>query len=194
MDGEIPLVARDESGRIVREFLALHGPPAYIRRARQVQEAFDQLLARCQARREEWLDPVRRRLGTLLALAGDPAVLAPYLGGEIAVLTQLQALLAPSCPSWIDRTASPRKLRQALAELQASVARFNQRWLAFVREVDLGPVNALREGYNRYYVLEKECAVRSPRVARLGFRPLEPLRHEELLERLPPLPAIDLAD
>ena len=36
----------------------------------------------------------------------------------------------------------------------------------FLRDVNLSRVNALRDGYNRYYVLEKECAVHSPQLAR----------------------------
>jgi hypothetical protein len=54
--------------------------------------------------------------------------------------------------------------------------------------VDLSQVNALRDGYNRYYVLEKECASRSPRTARHGFRPLPPLTADDLAALLPPLP------
>ena len=53
--------------------------------------------------------------------------------------------------------------------------------------VDLARVNQLRDGYNRYYVLEKECAVRSPKVARQGFRPLPPLTTADLAAELPPL-------
>jgi len=54
----------------------------------------------------------------------------------------------------------------------------------------LDGVNELRDGYNRYYVFEKECATRSPLVARHGFRPLPPVSHADLLERFPPLPEI----
>ena len=57
-----------------------------------------------------------------------------------------------------------------------------------LEETDLTEVNALREGYNRYYLLEKECAVRSARLARQGFRRLEPVTLEELAALLPPLP------
>ena len=66
--------------------------------------------------------------------------------------------------------------------------RFNRRWLPFVRGLDLTALNAERADYNRYYLLEKECAVRSPHIARQGYRPLDPVTHDDLLAALPPLP------
>ena len=57
-----------------------------------------------------------------------------------------------------------------------------------MREVKLDAVNDLRDGYNRYYLIEKECAIRSPTLARRGFVRLEPLKHENLFEALPLLP------
>ena len=65
---------------------------------------------------------------------------------------------------------------------------FNRRWRQFLDAVDLRPINELRDGYNRYYVLEKEFAVRSARVARHGFVPLAPLTAAALFELLPLLP------
>jgi hypothetical protein len=52
----------------------------------------------------------------------------------------------------------------------------------------------LRENYNRYYVLEKECATHSASVARQGYRPLAPLMHDELARRIPPLPVPQLKE
>ncbi|HVS34068.1 MAG TPA: hypothetical protein VMS17_00705, partial [Gemmataceae bacterium] len=56
--------------------------------------------------------------------------------------------------------------------------------------VDVHRVNDLRDGYNRYYLLEKECALRSPRLARQGYRPLAPLTVQELEALMPPLPML----
>ncbi|MFQ3591815.1 MAG: hypothetical protein SNJ82_01335, partial [Gemmataceae bacterium] len=56
--------------------------------------------------------------------------------------------------------------------------------------IDLSPVNQLREGYNRWYVLEKSCALRNEAVARLGFTPLQPLTHEEVAAQFPALPRV----
>jgi hypothetical protein len=49
----------------------------------------------------------------------------------------------------------------------------------------LGEVNRLRAGYNQYYVLEKECMVRSANIAREGFRPLPPATTADLLALFP---------
>jgi hypothetical protein len=155
-----------------------------------VEEALAQLLARCRGQRNEWLGMVRVRLGRLRCLAGDWAVLRPLLADDdqVNLLRRLDAELRPQLRLPPKPTDSARVLGRALAELRASLERFNRRWLAYLGEVDLAPVNELREGYNRYYVLEKECALRSARLARAGFCRLEPLAAEELAARLPPLP------
>jgi hypothetical protein len=56
-----------------------------------------------------------------------------------------------------------------------------------VRGIDLTALNAGRADYNRYYLLEKECAVRSPSIARQGYSPLDAVTHDELLAAFPPL-------
>jgi hypothetical protein len=55
-------------------------------------------------------------------------------------------------------------------------------------------VNGLREGYNRYYLLEKECALRSPRLARQGFVRLPAVTVDDLAAQLPPLPVPQLRE
>jgi hypothetical protein len=74
-----------------------------------------------------------------------------------------------------------------------ALERFNRRWEAFLPTVDLTSLNRLREGYNRYYLLEKECAVRSVVVARRGFSPLPPLTQTDLAALLPCLPVPQLS-
>jgi hypothetical protein len=91
-------------------------------------------------------------------------------------------------------TNSPRALRRAVVVLQTSIRRFNRRWSAFLAELDLAPLNKQRDDYNRYYVLEKECALRSPRLAREGFRELRPLTLDDLAAQFPPLPVFRLAE
>jgi hypothetical protein len=173
----------------LQELIGRYDAPAYVRRAREVQGAFDELVARCRRQREGWLDMVRLRLGTLRALAGGWEALRPLLAGDqVHLLDQLHESLRPRLRVPVEPTPSARALRRALAELTESIERFNRRWREFLRGVDVTPVNDLREGYNRYYVLEKECAVRSARVARHGFRRLEPLSVDELAALLPPLP------
>jgi hypothetical protein len=174
----------------LQELVGRYDAPAYVRRAREVQGAFDQLVARCRQQREEWLEMVRLRLGTLRALAGGWEALRPLLADDdqVDLLDRLYDSLRPRLRVPVERTSSPRALRRALAELEESIGRFNRRWQEFLRGVDVAGVNDLREGYNHYFVLEKECAVRSASVARHGFRRLEPLTVDELATLLPPLP------
>jgi len=187
-DEQAPL-SRDEAHEVFKQFASHYDAPAYVRRARQVEDAFNQLLARCRAQRDEWLKMVRVRLGLLRMQAGDWAVLRPWLDdGQIELLDRLHIELAPRLHVRVEATASGRALRRSLRELAESIARFNRRWTEFLPTVNLAPINALRDGYNRYYLLEKECAIRSPRLARQGFLRLEPLTVVDLEAMLPTLP------
>jgi hypothetical protein len=118
----------------------------------------------------------------------------PHLAGdeEVGVLEALEEALQPRLRAPVEPARSARAVRRALRELVASLERFNRRWREFLPTVDLGRVNELREGYNRYYLLEKECALRSPALARQGFRPLPPLTLADLEALLPPLPVPQL--
>ncbi|HEY1859777.1 MAG TPA: hypothetical protein VGG61_05465 [Gemmataceae bacterium] len=188
MHGGMPL-GRSENPEL-QQLLSQYDGPAYIRRARRVQDAFDQLFARCRAQREEWLEMVRIRLGTLFALAGDWTLVGSLLedASQLDALRQWHAEMRPELRAPIKPTLSSRRLRQALDELAESVERFNQRWQQFLEVVDLSPVNQARDAYNRYYLLEKECALHNARLARQGFIRLEPLTHGDLAALLPPLP------
>jgi hypothetical protein len=179
----------EEGRREVLHVIAQYGGPAYVRRARGVQEALDALLAKCRRQREEWLGMARLRLGTLHALAGGWANLSALLAeGEEAVLEQLHAELAPKLRAPVAPTTSRRALRRALAELISSLERFNRRWTEHLGKQDLRAVNEARAGYNKHYLIEKECALRSPVLARRGFAPLPPLTLADLEALLPPLP------
>jgi hypothetical protein len=192
---EVPIIGSDEDRKLFKQLLAAHGPPAFMRRGQRVQQAYDQLLARCRAKRDDSLYMVRLSLKQLHALAGRWASLLPVLDSEdqIAVLVRLEVEAGLSLGEQTPEQESPvRQLRRAVAELNESVRWFNQRWAAFLDRLDLRPLNELREGYNRYYVLEKECVVRSPRLARQGFQPLPPLTCDDLRTLFPSLPEISL--
>jgi hypothetical protein len=175
--------------RAAREVIALYDSPAYIRRARQVHAAYDELIYRCQTQRQEWLELVRLRVGLIKALAGTWESLRPLLAGEsdVVELRRLHDSLSPQLRAPVVATTSQREIRQALEELGESLDRFNRRWAEFLKNVDLTAVNNLREGFNLYYVLEKECAVGSATTARRGFQKLDPLTHEDLARLFPPL-------
>src|SRR5262245_39842747 len=150
----MPSIGLDED-RLLKLAMGHYDVPAYVRRARRVQEALDDLLAGCNEKRDAWLGMVRTRLATLHALAGDWPALRPHLVGDLEVetLAELHRQLEPGLRSCVEATKSPRLVRLALRELCDSLQRFNLRWRAFVLQVDLSPVNEARDGYNRYYVL-----------------------------------------
>lgn len=187
---ELLLPIGDDTNKPMRTVLAQFDGPAYLRRARRVQAALEHLHAHCRRRRDEALTMVRLRLGVLSALAGDWNELVPWLlaQDQAAQLQALHAELAPDLRMPLEITRSQRRLRSAFQELLESVARFNERWAAFLRGVELDDINGLIEGYNRWYVLEKECIVGAHRIARQGFEPLPLLTRAALEAAYPPLP------
>lgn len=193
MNDSLP-AGRDDA-REVQELMAQFDAPAYVRRARRVEGAYEQLLERCGRQREEWLPMVRTRIGQLAALAPGWEGLRPLLQcqDQFDAIRRLHDELRPRLRVPIAPATSAGVLRRAVAALGHSVGRFNQRWLDFLAGVDLRPLNTLRDGYNRHYLLEKECALRSTRLARENFRRLEPLTHDDLSRLFPPLPVPRLA-
>jgi hypothetical protein len=193
---EVIIPGRDDANEVFKRFASQYDAPAYMRRARQVQRAYDDLRERCRRRRDEMLRMVCTRLGTLRALAGEWERLRGCLADEqhVESLKSLFDLLQPKLRLEPAVTRSLRTLRRELAELRESIDRFNRRWPGFLESIDLTALNALRDGYNRYYVLEKECALRSPRLARQGFQRLEPLTLDDLAREFPLLPLPRLSD
>jgi hypothetical protein len=187
---DLPPLGSDKAEWAAQLVLGKFGAPAYMRRSQQMENAVDQLLIQCRRQRSEWSAMVGLRLGVLHGLAGDWRNLVPLLVSETELdkLEQLHADLRPQLRLPVEPTTSKRCHRNALLELRASIVRFNRRWIAYLGEVNLGAVNTLIDGYNRYYVLEKECVVRSAAIARQGFRPREPLTLDRLTALLPPLP------
>ena len=168
---------------------AQYDAPAYVRRAKAVETAYEELLDRCGRLRAAWLAGVRLHLGSLRGGAGSWAALRPILADDeqIDVIERLHAE-AGDPQNEMTGPTTERGLRRALGRLAASVERFNRRWLAFIAELDLSEINRLRDGYNRYYLLEKECAVGPARLLPQTFRRLGPVTAGEVLDRLPPLP------
>jgi hypothetical protein len=191
----LPL-GHDPEQRQLNEIASLLNTPTFIRRARGVEADVAALVDSGQAQRDEWAAMARLRLGQLLALAGDPAALQPLLAdeGQLEVLEELRRILLPKLRAPIEPTTSKRKLRRALVELVESLERFNERWRDYREKIDLGPLNRKRADYNRYYVLEKACALRSEPIARLGFTPLAPLTKTDVEALLPLLPMPRLAE
>src|SRR5262245_47669144 len=144
----VPATSREEDN-LFKSFIGHYDAPAYVRRARHVEEAFQALLAHCTQKREKLLEFVKLRLGVLGALAGDWAALAGVVQSEedVAVLRRLETALTPRLRVPVPARRSPHLLRRAVFELIDSLERFNRRWAKVVSEVDLTHLNALRAGY-----------------------------------------------
>lgn len=129
----------------------------------------------------------RIRLGALAALAGDWPRVARLLAApeDADSLENLHALWKPKLRVALAPTTSPEKLSLAARQFVESALRFNRRWQRFVDDLKLTSVNEERAAYNRYYVLEKECALRSAQLARQGFRPLPPVTTDDILREFP---------
>lgn len=170
------------------ELLAAFDAPAYVRRARGVEFAYERLIADCRAKREQWALMVKIHLATLKAMAGTWERLR-----GIANLEALEAIdreLSPKLRAVVARTSFTRVLQRTLKQLAESVERFNRRWQPWLMTVSLETVNQLREGYNRWYVIEKACALHNEQLARAGFEPLPMLDHIQLIQVLPLLPNV----
>jgi hypothetical protein len=186
---ETNIPSRDNDYQAFRQMLAANDGPAYVRRARRVSAAFEALLAQCRKQRDEWLTFVRLSLGMLHALAGSWEAVRPCLGDEesLELLRRLHDELQPHLRVAVTPTTSRHALKATLAELIDGLERFNRHWLEYVQQLDLQSINELRDGYNRYYVLEKECALRNAAAARFGFQRLPLLTVADIVQQLPPL-------
>jgi hypothetical protein len=190
MDEPLPSAGGDESRHMLQFFLGRYDAPAFVRRARDTEGAWRVLLETARRQRHALLDMVKLRLGTLKFLTGAWANLAGLVesNDDLDLLARLHDELQPQPRLPPAATASHRAWKRALAELCQSLERFNRLWLEHLRGIDLDPINKMREDYNRFYLVEKECAVGSARLARQGFQNLGPITLDDLLAALPPLP------
>jgi hypothetical protein len=168
--------------------LAAFDAPAFVRRGKQVEDAWTMLLDRCQFERRRLLELPRMRLGRLMALAVPRSLLEGLLPiSEIERLGQLDREWDPHLRSVIQPARSARELVKPLADLAQSCERFNRRWSKYLNELELDSINQLRRDYNRFYLLEKECALFSSRVACDRFVPLKSITTADLIAQFPPL-------
>lgn len=177
----------NEDTRLFQQVTAQFDAPAFVRRARSVDDAWQRLVVRCETKRDELLRLPRLRLGVVLATAGDWSRVGGLLADPAGVhdLQELFTLWQPQLRARVDRANSLRPLAQALAQLCDSFERFNRKWSEFVTGIDLRDINNVRANYNKYYVLEKECSLRSAVLARQGFRALAALSSQDLFAEFP---------
>jgi len=176
-----------EDRRLFQQVMAGFDAPAYIRRARRVEEAWNNLLERCRHKRAHLLEMPRLRLARFFKLTASwsPIPEDICLPEDLSYLEELHREWKPQLRSVVRPARTASEIHQALADLARSFERFNRRWIEFVIEIDFAHVNELRDGYNRFYVLEKECALFSSRIAREGFVPLPAARLSDILEAFP---------
>ena len=93
---------------------------------------------------------------------------------------------------WSDSLAPVRQRRLIASDLNSAVRRFNRRWTEFLERLNVEPANAVIDQYNRYYVLEKECVMGSPRLAARHFTPVQGLTTETLANDHRTLPVPEL--
>jgi hypothetical protein len=176
-----------EDRRMFQQVMAGFDAPAFLRRARRTEVAWNDLLERCRHKRAHLLEMPRLRLARFFKLTASWLPVPPdiCLAADLPYLEELHREWKPQLRSIVRPARTASEINQALADLARSFERFNRRWLEFVNEVDLAHVNELRDGYNRFYVLEKECALFSSRIARDGFVPLPPAELKDVLEAFP---------
>lgn len=173
--------------KIFQQVTQAFDSPAFARRARDVDAAWLQLLEACRTERGKLLELARLRLARLAALAEPWPGALPEIcsAAELSYLEELLRLWQPRLRVPHPPARKTSQLVRAIAELGQSFERFNARWSEFVGKLDLTEINRQREAYNRYYVLEKECALRSPRTAGRGFTPLLPILAADLFREFP---------
>lgn len=171
-----------------QQLIACFDTPSYMRRSRSVQAEWNAVKSACERRRAQWLEMPLLRLAQLRqAVAGQWAAVP----GLSAVGSQLQTLYDTHQPQLaVPVEPDLQSASSRLLLLQDSFARFNRRWRKFVQDYDLSVLNRLRRDYNEFYLLEKECAMISPKIARRGFTPLDAAGPQDLLREFPLLPEI----
>lgn len=177
--------------QIFQRMIMSFDSPAYMRRAREVEAAWNAVQQACMRRRQELLKLPRLRLMQLYSTNGNTLVSVEGLCAT--QLSELQQLYE----DWMQQEQKTISVSSALPSLPdcidltaASFERFNQRWSRYISGLSLVELNRLRQGYNDFYVLEKECAVRSSLVARIGFEPMRPATTADLFKLFPLLPIV----
>ncbi len=186
LDDELLMASVEDDA--VRLLLGRYDVPAYVRRGLRVEAAIRDFFADATRLYRELLEPVLACARALARQLPGPDALACHFPepGEQHLIQSLYRTLLPTAP-WRGSSATHahRSAHAAAERLRAALVRFNRRWQAQVAELDYAAVNREIDGYNRYYLIEKECALRSRKLAARGFRPLERITPATVLERLP---------
>jgi hypothetical protein len=170
------------------QVLGLYDTPAYVRRGIQLAEARQRVFRRCETARAELLQGVLIHLKLLRQYVSDITELRDYAASEqdFQILRNLMSLLpANATVHALPFAAAKWGIGAQMRSLFQCVDRFNRRWTRFLADIDLSDIDAQVAAYNRYYLLEKECALGSPRLASRGFQPARTITRSELAQRYP---------
>jgi hypothetical protein len=161
--------------------------PAFIARAQAPVLALDALISTCEAKRTEMLKWPAFHLSALAQhLRNDWSRLDCLLASSesVGILKALHANIQMKTPVGTNWLVSDKS---ALRQFLDSAQRYNRNWSSYIDGLDLELVNKPRRDFNQFYVLEKECAFGSERVAD-GFEPLGMIDSGFLYSRFPLLP------
>src|SRR5688500_16253167 len=95
------------------ELLAAFDAPAFVRRARGVEAAYERLLRECRQQRDEWLAMVKLRLATLRARAGSWEALRGL--ADVAALEAMERELQPRLRTVLAQVDSAAALKREVA-------------------------------------------------------------------------------
>jgi hypothetical protein len=172
---------------------ALGEVPAYVRRARNLEQAVADLFRDAAKAREEMLGFVALRFRQVLDVLDEDTARELDVSAVAAlgvILAELEPL--PAFYRLKSRARPPRGAREVertVAALRESVGRFNTRWERWIdEEAPLAEVNRQVDGYNRHYEFERQCALKYVPLDKVTFEKRAPLDRADLLERLPVLP------
>jgi hypothetical protein len=173
----------------VKELMGLFDLPAFARRGQDLEIVIRRLHERCRRTRRDMLDMVHLRLRQWSRAVTGPAA---WTGVFAHTIEPLWPLSEAEEPVWSDTLAPIRRRRLIASDLSSAVLRFNRRWTEFLERYNVEPANAVINQYNRYYVLEKECVMGSPRLAARHFAPVPQLTTTTLANDHPTLPVPEL--
>jgi hypothetical protein len=175
----------------VKELMGLFDLPAFARRGQDVEASLGRLHNRCRTARGQMLEMVHLRLRQW---SSSSAGIESWRGVFTSSIEPLRSQALADPPRW-GMADAPLRRRQAIAsDLKGAIVRFNRRWREFLDRLNLEPTNFAIEQYNRYYVLEKECVMGSPRLAARHFSPIPRLTTAMLLEEHKTLPVPELVE
>jgi hypothetical protein len=172
---------------LVKRVLGSFDVPAYVKRGLRLEAEERALLGRCASLRDKKLLRVKLAVITCWATLKQPEDLSPHCSSptEFHHLLQLAELVTPERRPLAQRPASPRRIAKRLRQLIDEGQRFNETWRRLLDAIDLGPLNAMIADYNKFGLFERECAMRSVRLAAHGFQTRRPWDRADLFRHFP---------